>query len=95
MVEHGAKFTLLKYIEKLTYWCASTIWPNSPSLKKYILEQKLTRQEKINIIGKGSSNGINLQRYNPQILDNHKLAEIKSASIITAHLLIYYLPAGW
>jgi len=77
MVEHGAKFTLLKYIEKLTYWCASTIWPNSPSLKKYILEQKLTRPEKINIIGKGSSNGINLQRYNPQILDNHKLAEIK------------------
>ncbi len=79
MVEHGAKFTLLKYIEKLTYCCASTIWPNSPSLKKYILEQKLTRPEKINIIGKGSSNGINLQRYNPQILDPRKLAEIKES----------------
>jgi hypothetical protein len=56
MVEKGAKFQLLKAIEKITYGAATQVWPNSASLKEYILANKLAKVSKLDMIGKGSSN---------------------------------------
>ncbi len=79
MVEKGAKMALLKTIEKLTYAAATNVWPNSDSLKKYIIEHNFTASQKINIIGNGSSNGIDTVRYNADNLKDDFLTEIKKS----------------
>ena len=69
MVEKGFKYKLLKFIEKLTYWAANHVWPNSFSLLSFIKENKFTSSIKLKVINQGSSNGIDLNRFNKQNLD--------------------------
>jgi glycosyltransferase involved in cell wall biosynthesis len=78
MVEEGFKFQLLKFIEKFTYTCAAHVWPNSHSLLKYILQKKLTSTKKLKVIAKGSSNGINISKFNKVGLQPAVLEEIKN-----------------
>lgn len=79
MVETGFKFRLLQTIEKITYAAANHVWPNSQSLFDYIKKQKLVAASKLRIIGSGSTNGINTDRFNADILDPVKLQQIKAA----------------
>jgi glycosyltransferase involved in cell wall biosynthesis len=79
MVEKGFKLQLLKFIEKLTYAAANQVWPNSHSLYNYILENKFTAAKKIQVIGKGSTNGININRFNKEVLQQDIIAEIKNS----------------
>ena len=59
----GNKKTILLVVEKLTYACATKVYPNSHGLQKYILQNKLTKQDKLHIVGYGSSNGIDTQYF--------------------------------
>ena len=54
----GKKKKVLLFVEKLTYFCATKVYPNSKGLKTYILEHHLTKPNKLKVIGYGSSNGI-------------------------------------
>jgi len=54
----GKKKKLLLLVEKLTYGCATRVYPNSKGLEKYILDNRLTKKRKLKVIGYGSSNGI-------------------------------------
>ena len=60
----GSKRTLLNSIEKLTYRLATRIYPNSFELQKIILKSHFCAPEKLKVIGKGSSNGINTSYFN-------------------------------
>jgi glycosyltransferase involved in cell wall biosynthesis len=77
MVEKGAKYQLLLFIEKLTYWAASQVWPNSHSLYNFITAKRLTSPKKLQVISKGSSNGINLNRFSAENLDAAIMATTK------------------
>lgn len=77
MVEAGFRYGLLKFIEKLTYRCAKQVWPNSKSLVNFIVENKLCETDKISIIAKGSTNGVNTDRFNERSLDETITEEIK------------------
>ena len=77
MTEHGLKYKLLKFIEEITYKSAMYVWPNSNSLYKYILEHKMVPSRKLKVINKGSSNGIDLTRFDKESLNAHILNEIK------------------
>lgn len=77
MVEKGFKYRLLKFIEKLTYASASQVWPNSYSLKDFILQKKLCNPAKLHIIAKGSTNGINLTRFSREALKENNLDDIR------------------
>ncbi|HEX2683094.1 MAG TPA: glycosyltransferase family 4 protein [Ferruginibacter sp.] len=77
MVETGSKYRLLKFIEKLTYSAATQVWPNSNSLMKFITEHKLCKKEKLHIIAHGSSNGIDIDRFNAGALDLKIFEKIK------------------
>ena len=79
MVENGFKFLLLKNVERLTYRCATQVWPNSSSLLKYIGEQKICPSKKIKVISKGSSNGIDLKRFDKNNLDPEILQNVKNS----------------
>jgi len=54
----GNKKKILLMVEKLTYFCATKVYPNSYGLQEYILENNLTDEKKLQVIGYGSSNGI-------------------------------------
>ena len=93
MVEKGFKLTLLKCIEKLTYWAANQVWPNSNSLYNYIIDNKFTASQKLRVIGKGSTNGININRFNTTVLNADTVKEIKN-TIHFSESNIYLLCIG-
>ncbi|MBT0812579.1 glycosyltransferase family 4 protein [Litoribacter ruber] len=75
MVAHKNKAKLLIWCEKLTFKLAHQVWPNSKSLKDFILKEELVDPAKVKVIGEGSSNGVNLNRFNRNSLkENHLVA---------------------
>jgi glycosyltransferase involved in cell wall biosynthesis len=58
MEAQGMKRWILMMTEKITYACASRVYPNSEGLREYIVNQLAISNEQLTIIGKGSSNGI-------------------------------------
>lgn len=77
MAEKGFKYHLLKQIEKLTYACASQVWPNSRSLMRFVQENKLCDSTKLRMIEPGSTNGINTKQFNSQVLDEKIMERVK------------------
>ena len=63
MSETGLKYNLLRLTEKLTYWAAHKVLANSFSIKNYMISNRLIGDYKLDIIGAGSSNGIDLTRF--------------------------------
>jgi glycosyltransferase involved in cell wall biosynthesis len=63
----GFKRFILNTVEKITYSCATKIYPNSYGLVDIILEHKFTSKNKLKVIGKGSSNGIDTNHFNPTL----------------------------
>jgi glycosyltransferase involved in cell wall biosynthesis len=54
----GVKRTILSVTEKITYACATHVYPNSKALASYIEQHLYPSSSKFNVIGEGSSNGI-------------------------------------
>lgn len=54
----GNKRKLLNWVEKLTYRCATNVYPNSKGLYDFILENKFGDKDKLKVLANGSSNGI-------------------------------------
>jgi len=77
MTSHGLQKSLLVQMEKLTAWAANYTWPNSYSLFNYLYSNRIIAKQKMEVIGLGSSNGINLGRFSVDALDNEKLNAIK------------------
>jgi glycosyltransferase involved in cell wall biosynthesis len=61
----GIKRQLLNTVEKITYSCATMIYPNSFGLQDIILENKFTAKNKLKVIANGSSNGIDTTYFDP------------------------------
>ncbi|MBX2921241.1 MAG: glycosyltransferase family 4 protein [Chitinophagaceae bacterium] len=61
----GNKRKLLGIIEKITYSCATMVYPNSFALRDIILQNKFCKKEKLSVIGNGSSNGIDISFFDP------------------------------
>jgi glycosyltransferase involved in cell wall biosynthesis len=71
----GNKRSLLEYLEKTTYNNATEVWPNSEGLKRVVVNNNLCLTEKLSIIGSGSSNGVDLVKFNRGVLkENHLIA---------------------
>ena len=58
MESSGVKKKILMFVEWVTYKCATHVYPNSIGLKEFIITNKLTINEKVKVLGNGSSNGI-------------------------------------
>lgn len=78
-------------MEKLTGRMATHVWPNSRSLYEYIVDNKLVKADKLSIIGKGSSNGIDLQRFSRSSLTEEGLQ--KTREIIAYDPQLFYIVA--
>jgi Glycosyltransferase len=69
IIETGFRRWLLIMTEKLTYFGATHVWPNSRSMMDFIIEKKLTQAQKLAIIDNGSTNGIDLKKFSKQNLN--------------------------
>lgn len=75
MAAEGGMKGVLERVEKLTYDFATDVWPNSQGLKTFVIENRLCPAEKLHIIRKGSSNGIDFSKFNRDALkENHLVA---------------------
>lgn len=63
----GNKRKLLNFVEKITYRCATKIYPNSFGLKDIIVKEKFCATEKLEVLGNGSTNGIDTSFFNPEL----------------------------
>ena len=77
MVEKGLRYLLLQYTERITYSAANHVWPNSFSLLQFISDHHLAAPQKLKVIAKGSTNGINVKRFNTEALDHKIIEEVK------------------
>lgn len=59
----GTKRKILDAVEKFTYACATKILPNSFGINDIIVRNKYAKESKLQVIGNGSSNGIDTSHY--------------------------------
>ena len=93
MTVQGFSRKILVAMEKLTMRSATHVWPNSFSLKEYIEKNRLVNPGRLEVIGEGSSNGIDLRRFSPGAIDREKLEKTK-ALIGYDEQLVYLLAVG-
>lgn len=63
LVHSGFKRKVLNLVERITYRCATYVYPNSHKLRDTIISLRLASPDKLRVIGDGSSNGINVQHF--------------------------------
>jgi len=85
----GLKRVVLDFVEKLTYKCATKVYPNSNALKNIIIDNKLAKQNKLKVIGYGSSNGINLDYFNPKNFTAEDVLTLKKQLGIKSENYVY------
>lgn len=74
----GMKRSLLNIVEKITYSCATAVYPNSIKLKEIILQSKFCKATKLKVIGNGSSNGIDITHYDPSVISDECKTALKN-----------------
>lgn len=73
IAKRGEKKSFFQKIEHLMYELATDIWPTSNALKSLILENETCSREKLQVIHRGSINGVDLSKFNRQILKENNL----------------------
>ncbi|GGG44721.1 glycosyl transferase [Christiangramia forsetii] len=61
----GIKRQVLDHVETLTYKFATRVYPNSFELEKIILKLGYAKKNKLKVLGRGSSNGIDSTYFDP------------------------------
>lgn len=89
METSGNKRKLLDFVEKLTYACATKVYPNSYGLYDFILQNKFTKQQKLQVIAQGSSNGIDTQFFHPKNVSNEKQLQLKDELGIVSNDFVF------
>lgn len=77
-VATGVKRKLLNIMEKVTYACATNVYPNSYGLKDLILEYGFTKKYKLKVIGKGSSNGVDTSQFDRSLILEETKKQIRN-----------------
>lgn len=68
--ESGFKRRVLDFVEKLTYACATKVYPNSFGLKTIIEKNKYCSISKLKVLANGSSNGIDTSYFSTDLFSN-------------------------
>lgn len=72
MESKGIKRMILNMAERITSFAATNIYPNSIKLNQFMISYKLAPKRKLSVIGNGSTNGINLNRFSSDKIYNSK-----------------------
>lgn len=82
------KGKLLQQLDLLTFKLATNVYPNSKGLYKYY-QNWPSLKNKIDIIGNGSSNGIDFNYFNPQNIAKSEVLELKKSLGIPSDAFVY------
>ena len=74
METKGLKRWLLILVERITYFCATKVYPNAEGLLKFVLQNRLAPRKKLKVIGKGSSNGIDTSYFSKDEVEETKVS---------------------
>lgn len=85
----GLKRKLLDFVEKITYSCATMIYPNSHGLKDIIIANNYVKKQKLKVIGNGSSNGIDIDHFCKDRLEDINLNKLKDTLGINENDFVY------
>jgi len=77
METKGIKRQVLNGVEKLTYACATRVYPNSKGLYDFIVEQRFADPAKLKVLANGSSNGIDTTYFDPKIFTEEHRKQYK------------------
>ena len=77
MEAKGVKRVVLNFVEKQTYRFATNVYPNSKGLYDFIISERFTEPNKLKVIGKGSSNGIDTSYFNPSLYSEKDIAQLR------------------
>jgi glycosyltransferase involved in cell wall biosynthesis len=92
MEASGFKRKVLSFVEKLTYYFATKVYPNSKGLYDFILSENFTAPSKLSIIGNGSSNGIDTKYFDPvSYSENDKISLRDKLKIPQGHFLYIFV----
>ena len=88
---NGIKRLLLDFVEKLTYSCATKVYPNSYGLLDIITKNNYCSLTKLEVIANGSSNGIDTEYFNPNLFSEIQKLEFRKqlALVISDFVFIY------
>lgn len=78
LLANGSKRKVLNLVEKVTYACATGVFPNSFGLKDIIIEHEFCASSKLKVLANGSSNGINTMYFDPSLFPENKKEELKN-----------------
>ena len=82
METNGIKRVILNLVEKLTYACATKIYPNSNGLKDIIVQEKFCASSKLKVLGNGSSNGIDIGYFDPELFTESQNLDLRQSLTI-------------
>lgn len=82
MEAKGLKRNLLNLVERITYFCATHVYPNSKGLEDFILQNKFCSSQKMKILGEGSSNGIDTTYFDPAKVSKNQQTALKKELLI-------------
>jgi glycosyltransferase involved in cell wall biosynthesis len=89
LIATGPKRVLLNTVEKITYSCATMIYPNSFAMKDIIIQQGFTKESKLKVIEKGSTNGVDTDHFDPKLFDEASKTKLKSELGINKDDLVF------
>lgn len=78
MESRGARRWLLKKMEWLTYFCSTCVYPNSNALRDFLLAEFNFNPDRVKIIGRGSSNGIDSTYFTRGAISPENIQGIRS-----------------
>jgi glycosyltransferase involved in cell wall biosynthesis len=86
MESKGIKKMLLKSVERITAWSAQYLYANSRSLKQFMIDESIvTNVEKLNVLGAGTSNGIDLSYFSSKQVSPAVINDVKRAAGLPEH----------
>lgn len=75
----GTKLKVLTLVEKLTYACATRVYPNSREMHKIVLQRKFAPPGKFKVLDKISSNGVDTELFNPDLFEPSQRRELRNS----------------
>jgi glycosyltransferase involved in cell wall biosynthesis len=75
----GRKRILLNLVERLTYYCATKVYPNSYGLEKIITKNYFCNPKKLKVLANGSSNGIDITYFSSETITNDKKLKLRKS----------------
>lgn len=81
------KYKVLRALEKITCFCATDVLAVSPSLRAAAIHAGIVAPAKINVLGAGSSNGVDLEHFAP-----HKRTRVRNEQLLAELGLVPGVP---